>query len=575
LHTVVDHLTDRSRRDMPVCALGDWIMKISRREFLAAGGQAALLAAAAGLGSTALASSAGSRSLTGSSAGQETAKPLYDVVIVGGGSAGAVLAARLSADSQRRVLLLEAGPNFTADHYPQVLRDANVVAGSPAFDWHYQDEEKARLGHDIPLPRGRVIGGSSAVNAAVAMRARPSDFARWADRGINGWPWDDALAAYKALENTPSGDDAWHGRHGPFPIRHRTPAENTPSMRAFVEAAQAVGQPYVSDHNGANPKGVAHYALNVVDGVRVNTGMAYLTDEVRARSNLTIRGDAEVDSVVISNRRAAGLKLVNGEFIAAGEVILAAGTFGSPAILMRSGVGPAKHLSDLGIATVADLPIGNRLQDHPFFYNVYALKPGATAMQPAAGAIVWTSSSHAASGDLDLQISATHLIAPSASPTGGAIVLAAAVTLPKSLGRLRLASRDPRAAPHIDYNFFDYPSDLDRMVEVVRLSRRIGRTSPFSDLIDHEMAPGNAVADDDKALRANILANAAAYLHPTSTVPMGADNDPDAVVDAWGKVRGIEALRVVDASIIPVIPSAPTNVTTIMLAERVAAKVFA
>jgi choline dehydrogenase len=292
---------------------------------------------------------------------------------------------------------------------------------------------------------------------------------------------------------------------------------------------------------------------------------------VRARPNLVIRGDAQVDSVVIEGKRAAGVRLVDGEVLRADEIILAAGTFGSPAILMRSGIGPSEHLSKLGIATIADLPVGDRLQDQPFFYNVYALKPEANAMAPAAGAIIWTRSQNAEPGDLDLHISGTHLIDPNASPTGGAIVLACAVTLPKSIGRLRLSSRDPRAAPHIHYNFFDDQNDLDRLVEVVRLSRKIGRTAPFSDLIDHEMAPGDSV-DDGEALRANIVANVAAYLHPTSTVPMGTDSDPSAVVDAWGKVRGIEALRVVDASILPDIPSVATNVTTIMVAERIAAK---
>jgi len=430
------------------------------------------------------------------------------------------------------------------------------------------------LGHDVTVPRGRVIGGSSAVNAAVAMRARPADFARWAKRGIEGWSWEEVLAAYKALENTPTGDDAWHGRSGPLSIRQRTAEENTPSMRAFVEASKAVGLPYVPDFNGATQYGVGPYPLNVVDGVRINTGMAYLTAAVRARSNLAIRGDAEVDRVVIESKRAVGVKLVDGKVLSAREVILAAGTFGSPAILLRSGIGPSPHLSDLDIATIADLPVGDRLQDQPFFYNVYALKREANAMKPASGAIVWTRSRNTEPGDLDLHISGTHLIDPSASPTGGAIVLACAVTLPKSIGRLRLSSRDPRVAPDIHYNFFDDPSDLDRLLEAVRLSRKIGRTAPFSDLIDHEIAPGNTV-DAGEALRANIVANVAAYLHPTSTVPMGADSDQTAVVDAWGKVRDVEALRVVDASILPDIPSVATNVTTIMVAERIAAKLSA
>jgi len=346
-------------------------------------------------------------------------------------------------------------------------------------------------------------------------------------------------------------------------------------MRAFVEASEAVGLTHVSDFNGATQHGVGPYPLNVVDGVRVNTGMAYLTAAVRARPNLAIRGGAEVDNVVIEDKRAVGVKLVDGEVLQAGDVILAAGTFGSPAILMRSGIGPSQHLQELGIATIADLPVGDRLKDHPFFFNVYALKREANAMKPAAGAIVWTRSQSAEPGDLDLHISGTHFIDPSASPTGGAIVLACAVTLPKSMGQLRLSSRDPRAAPHIHYNFFDDPNDLDRLEEVVLLSRKIGRTAPLSDLIDHEMAPGNAVDDGEAALRANIVSTVDAYEHPTSTVPMGADSDPTAVVDAWGKVRGVEALRVVDASILPDIPSVATNVTTIMVAERIAAKLSA
>ena len=250
-----------------------------------------------------------------------------------------------------------------------------------------------------------------------------------------------------------------------------------------------------------------------------------------------------------------------------------AGAYGTPAILMRSGIGPAQHLRDLDVEIIADLPVGKRLLDHPFYYSTYALKAKAGEMHPARGATIWTRSSEAASDELDLQITASNSF-DSTNPATRILTLATAVTVPASVGSIRLTSSDPRVAPWIDYGLLAEPRDRRRLLQGVKMAHSIGRVPPLAGFIDHEISPGSDIVSDD-ALGMAIEANLDTYHHGCSTAPMGGEDDATAVVDSVGRVRGVQGLRVVDASVFPEIPSAPTNLTTIMLAERIAASIVA
>ncbi|KVK83804.1 dehydrogenase [Burkholderia sp. MSMB1498] len=493
-------------------------------------------------------------------------KRTLDVLIVGGGSAGAVLAARLSEKTSRNVLLLEAGRNYAAWDYPHVIASSDIVGGDARHEWGYRTQT-GYIDHPIGALRGKVLGGSSAINGAVAIRPRPQDLKNW---NLPGWSFDDMLPSFKRLESRDSGSAALHGHAGPLPVRQLTREDITPMQRAFVDATVANGYRVIDDFDGPDANGVGPYSMNIVNGVRVNTGIAYLTNDVRARNNLRIRGDALVDRVLFDRDRAIGVRLANGEEIHANEVILSAGSYGSAAILLRSGIGPGADLRALSIPEVANLPVGQRLKDHPFYYNAYAARPDRIGDQsPVIGAFLWTHSASAQNSDLDLHVTATHLFPHDQSPTKVGFVLAVALTRPLSVGSLKLASRKPGDAPVIDLNFLADEQDRVRLLDGIKLARRIGRTAPLSDLIHSELNPGPGAATDEQIL-ASVRSTLDTYHHPTSTAPMGVPGDPHAVVDLDGRVHGMHNLRVVDASIFPDSVSVATNVTTIATAEHIA-----
>jgi choline dehydrogenase len=490
----------------------------------------------------------------------------YNFIIVGSGSAGAVMASRLSEKSNQRILLIEGGNAYPAWDYPSAISSADNPGGNAAHNWGFQSEPTP-FGNKIDLPRGKVLGGSSAINGAVALRARPEDFENW---NLPGWSYNEMLPYFKKLETSDGGDKNLHGFDGPLPVRQLLKSDLTPVQQSFVDATVNLGYKAIDDFDGADANGVGPYRMNVVNGVRVNTGMAYLSNKVRERKNLEIRSNSILDRVLFNGKKAIGVVLANGEEFYADEIILSAGTFGSAAILLRSGIGTKSELELLSIPVIIDLPVGKNLKDHPFHYAAFALnKEMVDRVSPVIAAKLWTSTLGSKGGDLDLHITPTHLFPPEYSPTGIGFVLGVGITTPLSIGKVWIETKDPNINPKVDLNFLHHKEDTKRMIQGAKLARRIAATAPFSEFIHSEIAPGASVvtdADLEEAIKKNI----ASYAHPTGSAPMGIVGSKGAVVDLEGKVHHVESLRVVDASIFPDTISVATNVTTIAVAERIA-----
>jgi choline dehydrogenase len=500
----------------------------------------------------------------------------YDAVIVGGGSAGCVLANRLSADPTRSVLLLEAGPDYASvEELPDDIAGAAFAPAS--HDWGYSSEPDA-LGIKVNLPRGKVIGGSSSTNYCFAMRARPSDYAAWTAAGNDGWTYDEILPYYRRMESYPYGEDKWHGREGLYKISRFPVSDLSQAASATINAGEGLGFPWVEDANMPGDPGFALSPLSAVDGVRQSTAVTYL-NPVRGRTNLEVRGDTLVDRVVFDGTKATGVLLAGGEVVDAAQVILSAGTYNTPSILLRSGVGPASDLEALGVDVVLDAPgVGQHLMEHPVMFNIYAAHPPEGELG-AMYQIVLSVKSNDDEPDYDIQLCPTAAVPtellPASfvdpvhdHPTGWDLVMFVACVQPHSEGSVTLRSTDPNDKPVIDIGLYKDPRDVEKVAKAVRIARRLTQTSPLKELIVAERAPGTDVADED--LADAVRRAPSHYNHASGTAKMGHVTDPLAVVSDRLAVHHLDNLSVVDASVFPTIPRVPINPSTIVVAERAA-----
>lgn len=521
----------------------------------------------------------------------------FDYVVVGAGSSGCILAARLSEDPANSVLLLEAGP--AQENFAMRAPALFYVLQRTRYDWAYRTEPQGAVdARRMFLPAGRVVGGSSSINASLYVRGHKSDYDGWRASGNPGWGWEDVLPYFRKSQRQARGASEFHGADGLIRVSDQDGI--APSTAAFAKSAATLfGIPFVKDFNGGDSTGAGYFQVTCERGRR--SSAATFIREARARPNLTVRTGAFVTGIEFGSSRATGVRLrVKGgeETVKAGrEVILAAGAIGSPRLLMLSGIGPAPHLREVGIDTKLDLAgVGQNLRDHIGYPVSYEATANSAPHYSLPASLRWIFNYMISGGggplgrsymegcafvrtspglerpDLQFHFAPWSSLEPNMDEKrqlkrGCGFTLFPTLLYPQSVGEIRLSSSDPMAPPHIDPRYFSCDADLRALMEGARLARQVAETEPLSACALREVAPGAAVQSDD-ALASDVRRRANSIFHPVGTCKMGVD--AGAVVDPELRVRGVDGLRIADASIMPSIPGGNTNAPTMMVAEKAA-----